>query len=910
MKKIIAFLICSFILQYSMSENISLNVKVFLEGPFLIEDMIPYLNWEESIPLSQPYPGAPWYYNGDETVTVLPSTNVIDWVLVDLVILKGPIEERIFELVARKAAFILTDGSIKDVNGLSYLTVNVYTTSGLYVCIHHRNHLSVISSDPVTEAGGVYSYDFTTSAGQTLGGTHAIKELYTGIWGMFSADGNNDGQIDNLDKNEVWLSESGSTGYDVGDFNLDNYTDDSDIDYNWSVNSGKGYPFIIKHPSINISCGDSIVDIRDGLKYKTVQIGNQCWMAQNLNAGLRIDGINDMSENSVIEKYCFDDLETNCDDYGALYQWDEVMSYTTIEKSSGICPDGWHVPSDAEWKRLEGLTDSQYGLGNAQWDLTGWRGLDAGTKLKSTTGWNSGGNGTDDFGFNALPAGNLQAGDYFGLGSFGSFWTSSTIDDFSVWYRNLRYNQTKVYRNDFSFIDAVSLRCIKTQNSPPDMPSNPTPNNGAVNINIDTTLAWNCIDADEHDLIFNIYFGIASDPPLVATGLSVNSWNPGLLSTNTTFYWKIVAYDFPGDSTVGNIWSFSTVGYEFAFEDWETGDFLKHNWQNGGDQPLFITDLNPFEGNYSARSGIISDEQTSWLSISYSVSSPGNISFWYRVSSETNYDKLKFYIDDSETAVWSGFIPWTNASFPITTGLHTIKWSYSKDVSVSWGEDAAWIDNILLPGMPFQCGNPLYDLRDGQSYNTVQIGEQCWMAENLNIGNMIQGVNDMANNSVIEKYCYDNNTSNCDTYGGLYQWDEMMQYESQQEVQGICTIGWHLPSDEEWCILSQYIDPTVDCNSEYWSGIDVGNKMKSTAGWISGNGSNVSGFSALPGGIRYMSGSFIGIGGNAAFWASTFQDIYFAWTRELSSYSVSIYRRNYFDNCGYSVRCIKEDQSY
>ena len=79
---------------------------------------------------------------------------------------------------------------------------------------------------------------------------------------------------------------------------------------------------------------------------------------------------------------------------------------------------------------------------------------------------------------------------------------------------------------------------------------------------------------------------------------------------------------------------------------------------------------------------------------------------------------------------------------------------------------------------PWVCGDALIDARDSKSYTTVQIGSQCWMAENLNIGTRIDGSNDQSQQTpeVIEKYCYDDNTTNCNTYGGLYQWDEMMQY--------------------------------------------------------------------------------------------------------------------------------------
>ncbi len=93
----------------------------------------------------------------------------------------------------------------------------------------------------------------------------------------------------------------------------------------------------------------------------------------------------------------------------------------------------------------------------------------------------------------------------------------------------------------------------------------------------------------------------------------------------------------------------------------------------------------------------------------------------------------------------------------------------------------------------------------GESYPTVKIGTQCWFAENLNVGTRVSGSSNMSNNGTIEKYCYDNSESNCNTYGGLYQWDEMMAYSTTQGTKGICPSGWHLPRDSEWYTLENYL---------------------------------------------------------------------------------------------------------
>lgn len=209
----------------------------------------------------------------------------------------------------------------------------------------------------------------------------------------------------------------------------------------------------------------------------------------------------------------------------------------------------------------------------------------------------------------------------------------------------------------------------------------------------------------------------------------------------------------------------------------------------------------------------------------------------------------------------------------------------------------------------FTCGNPLFDYRDGQTYSTVQIGTQCWMAENLNIGTMINGTSSQTDNVTIEKYCYDDNTSNCDTYGGLYEWDEMMEYSTTPGTQGICPTGWHVPSDAEWCVLEQEVDATVSCSGTGLRGTDVGGKLKEigTSHWASPNtgATNSSSFTVLPSGYRLSDGSFLNLSTNSYFRTSN-EDGSNAWSRGLGYNNAQVYRTTSTKVYGFSVRCIKD----
>jgi len=207
------------------------------------------------------------------------------------------------------------------------------------------------------------------------------------------------------------------------------------------------------------------------------------------------------------------------------------------------------------------------------------------------------------------------------------------------------------------------------------------------------------------------------------------------------------------------------------------------------------------------------------------------------------------------------------------------------------------------------CGTISYG---GQTYQTVVIGTQCWMAENLNIGTMINGSQEQANNAVVEKYCYDNIPANCDVYGGMYQWAEVVQYLNGAtnqaswnplptgDVQGICPPGWHLPADAEWTAL------TTSLGGESVAG----GKMKETGTthWSSPNAgaTNLSGLTALPGGLRDNDGNFYNLSAFAYIWSSSESATSDAWYRYLQCGGASLGRPNYDKMSGFSVRCVRD----
>jgi len=134
-----------------------------------------------------------------------------------------------------------------------------------------------------------------------------------------------------------------------------------------------------------------------------------------------------------------------------------------------------------------------------------------------------------------------------------------------------------------------------------------------------------------------------------------------------------------------------------ADEGFETGNFSLYPWTQSGNLPWFIQTIDKYSGTYAARSGAIGDSQTSTLSLIMNVTGAGNISFFQKVSSESGWDFLTFYIDDVEQGGWSGAGSWTYQSYAVTTGMHTFSWTYSKDTNTTGGSDSAWLDHITFP---------------------------------------------------------------------------------------------------------------------------------------------------------------------------------------------------------------------
>ena len=224
--------------------------------------------------------------------------------------------------------------------------------------------------------------------------------------------------------------------------------------------------------------GSTTVTDVDGNVYNTVQIGNQCWMKENLrvthypnNSAIPI--VNNVSAwdniglNDHAYCYCNDEV-SNSITYGALYTWATIMNGASSSNNvpsnvQGICPNGWHIPSDEEWKILEGTVDSNYGYPDQEWNGYSYRGHNAGYNLKSNNGWNDNGNGSNLFGFSALPGSYRDPHGNFQLyGVHGQWWSATEHSQTVTYCRGLNSDYDGIYRSTYSKkVSGHSVRCIK-----------------------------------------------------------------------------------------------------------------------------------------------------------------------------------------------------------------------------------------------------------------------------------------------------------------------------------------------------------------------------------------------------------------------------------------------------------------
>lgn len=597
-----------------------------------------------------------------------------------------------------------------------------------------------------------------------------------------------------------------------------------------------------------------LTDSRDGQTYKTVVIGSQTWMAQNLNY-------------ETSNSYCYNDDASNCAKYGRLYTWAVAVGKSESEcghgktcplpsgNIQGVCPSGWHLPSMTEWDTLFNAVGGQSTAGKVLKSRSGWNSFD---------GWNNSANGTDAFGFSVLPAGKTYDGNFNQDGYIAYFWSSSEYN------RDVVYSMYLYYINDdanLNFSDkdfnGYSVRCLKDDGVMPESssstglssssesPFNPNIEYGkltdsrdkhtyktvtigsqtwmAENLNYETPASYCYDDNPSNCTKFGRLYTWAAvmdstgtwttngkgcgynktcSPTYPMRGVCPEGWH---LPTQTE--WEKLFNAVGGQSTAGTKlkslsgWNSSGNGTDaFGFSALPAGD--RDYYGNFGN-----------EGNYA----------NFWSSTEYD-------------SNRAYYIELEYYDDDAflgNNFKYTGYsvrcLKNDEKTTESSSSNETPKFSSSqktesssssspKSSDASSSGEYKPYDHLADLGSEILSKSEyrqFTDARNGLTYYYLTINgvdknknpaSVTVMAENLNIGVRVDGNEDQKNDAMIERYCYDNDSTNCDKYGGLYQWAEMMQLPSECNTkscvdlikpnhQGICPEGWRLLTEDDFYVV-------------------------------------------------------------------------------------------------------------
>ena len=651
--------------------------------------------------------------------------------------------------------------------------------------------------------------------------------------------------------------------------------------------------------------GPSLKDSRDGHIYKTVKIGTQTWMAENL----------DFKTNN---SFCHSDSASECSKFGRFYTWGAAMDSAGIFSKNGegcafykscrpkypvrgVCPEGWHLPSLKDWNTLFSAVG---GISTA------------GKMLKSQSGWKlkngDVNNGTDDYGFTAIPVvyDKKYNGTFNEDNDRALFWSSTPFDNmrnayFIGLYSENLYVIDRIYDRlrlgiyyDYANlehgirVDKLSIRCVMDENGE----KSKQKNNKAISKSFKKTGAGS---ERHHD------WGSMTDARDGQTYRTVKIGTQTWMAQNLNY--KMNDSDCYGDSSSNCSKYGRLYKWALAMDACPTGWRLpkQTDWDSlfatVGGQSLAGKELKSVEGWFNGENG--SDRY------GFSVLPAGISSVKTKNYFSSRYDENVFRELGKSAFFWSSTEYDDNSALVMFLRYYADFASYEQiyksnkfSVRCIKGEPPIANKSKMVEA------SPIKDSRDGLVYRTVKIGNQTWMAENLNF-------------RTPKSFCYGDSEKNCSTYGRFYTWAETMDsagvFSKNAErcgdgkncittypVRGICPAGFHLPTRMEWKILMAFVGDSAV----------AGKVLKSASGW---NGRKLGvddyGFTVLPAGhvsIDYKGeSSFRGMEYNASFWSSTekdFSNVYGglefssdADDADLHNFAKSNYAKN--------VRCLKDD---
>lgn len=580
---------------------------------------------------------------------------------------------------------------------------------------------------------------------------------------------------------------------------------------------------------------NTLKDLRDGQTYRTVKIGNQVWMAENLDF-------------ETEKSFCYNDSSKYCDKYGRLYTWAAAVD---------ACPTGWHLPASAEFDTLFKAVGAQSVAGN---------------RLKAATGWNTNLNLGDEYGFSALPAGNRYFdGTYNSEGTNADFWASTEDKDGSNAYAMyLNSDDGGAFLTAQSRNLGKSVRCVKDDTTS-SVSSGSGASSSSVRVNTDAGSEYNVAAGTLKDL--------RDGKTYKAVKIGKQTWmaeNLNYETENSRCYNDSSKYC----DKYGRLYTWAAAIDSIALANDRTNPQVCGN----GKTCLFSKKL---QG--SCPSGWHLPSRAEWLTLFVAVGgksvagqklmsksdweqgigtddygfsalpagdgSPSYIgisTYFWSTTQDSNYTRGDTIFDVSSNAyamrllntVEDAAVKYSNKNGTIsircvmddTEPLDSLyRWSWDVPKEVRRNPDIAY-DSIT-------------DTRDNKVYKTVKIGSQTWMADNLDYSDSVETPSLVGNSA-----CFNNDAAKCEVAGRLYTWAVASE---------VCPSGWHLPDSTEW----QTLITTV--GEEHAAEV-----LKSQTGWklhtdSRGSGTDAVGFFALPVGHTNENGVFGDEELYATFWTAS-----------------------------------------
>lgn len=650
----------------------------------------------------------------------------------------------------------------------------------------------------------------------------------------------------------------------------------------------------------------TVTDI-DGNSYPTVQIGNQCWMAENLRTTKFANDVvisTDFTA-SATTPYCKKIIH-NLDNYECLYNWAAVLGGAASSDANpsnvqGICPDGWHVPSAAEWAQLRDYMSDQPGylcnniigtIGKALASTTGW----SSSNYQYAVGNNQAANNISAF--TATPDGYYYNNSFAGQGTKARFWSCSPRAGYpeDAMCAEVSYDEAG-FREDASYFKTAGLavRCLKGQGVAPSIVAKPTVSTGTPS---DVTMnSAQCTGQ------------IISNGGLAVTACGL-AWSTSAVTSlsdrttdqpdNTGAFTATLTDLLP--ATTYHVRAYATNSEGTSYGEDRTFTTAAPTL------PMVTTDeVTNITGTTAVSGGEVTHEGASEV-IKHGVC-------WSTSHNPT--------LDDHYTEANGGGSFASNMMNLVPGTTYYVRAYATNSNGTGYGNEVSFTTT-------FTCGTSTVQDNDPtpNTYTTVQIGNQCWMAENLRSTKYADGtpIAEGTDLSETTPYRYAPGNNPVATYGYLYNWAAVMHGANSSEanpsgVQGICPTGWHVPSDAEWTQLTDFLSS----HSMYKCGTgdndaNIAKALASkTTDWISSNNTcavgntpgnnNKTGFGALPAGFYFSDGRYLRGNSTALFWSATEASSGEAWYRDLIYDYPHVSRSRYTKTNGSSVRCLKDGTS-